>query len=70
MKALRFHVGFFKTLTDSAGHPHSCCQGAVQVEAPDEGSAVETARRRFAEVKCIGDWSLYADYERIERLPD
>jgi hypothetical protein len=59
---------FFKTLQDSIGHPHDCCQGEVEVHASDDPEAVLIARQRFAELTHVGDWSLRADYEKTERL--
>jgi hypothetical protein len=64
-----YHVSFFKTLTDSTGHPFNPCQGTVEVHAPDESCAIAIARKKFAELKDVGVWSLRADYEEAQLLP-
>jgi hypothetical protein len=63
-----YRVSFFKRLTDSNGHPFDPCQGVVEVRAPSEGCAIEQARLRFAELSEVGEWSLRADYEKVELL--
>ncbi len=65
-----FCVRFFKDLEDSTGHSHRCIQGTVKASAPDELSAIATARLRFAEEKGVHHWSERADYETVECLPD
>ena len=64
-----YHVRFFKTLQDSTGHPHECCQGEVEVQADDDPGAIVVARRRLAELAHVADWSLRADCETVECLP-
>jgi hypothetical protein len=64
-----YRVSFFKTLTDSTGHPVDACQGAVEVRATSQGRAIELARLRFAELKDVSVWSMRADYEKAELLP-
>ena len=63
-----YRVTFFKNLSDSYGHSVDACQGAVDVHAPNENRAIELARRRFAELKDVENWSLRADYEKVELL--
>jgi hypothetical protein len=63
-----YHVSFFKCLADSYGHSVDACQGAVEVRAQSEDRAIELARRKFAELKDVGIWSLRADYEKVELL--
>jgi hypothetical protein len=65
-----YRVSFFKKLTDSTGHPVDACQGTVEVQASSEDSAIGVARRAFAELKDVGEWSLRADYEAMEFLPE
>ena len=65
-----YHVSFFKTLTDSTGHRFNPCQGTVEVHAPNEGRAIAIARERFAKLKDVGVWSLRADYEEAQIIPD
>lgn len=64
-----YRVSFFKTLFDSTGHRADPCQGTVEVHGETRGAAVENARHRFAELKGIRIWSLYADYDVVEELP-
>jgi hypothetical protein len=64
-----YRVSFFKKLVDSTGHPVNACQGVVQVQAVNPESAVNAAKRMFAEFKDVRDWSLRADYEVLELLP-
>ena len=65
MKKNPYYVSFFKRLYDCTGHSHECCQGEVEVLAANDSEAVVIARRRFAELKHIADWSLFADYEKV-----
>jgi hypothetical protein len=64
-----YRVSFFKTLFDSTGHRADPCQGIVEVRGETRDVAVESARHRFAELKRIAVWSLYADYDVVEELP-
>jgi hypothetical protein len=64
-----YRVSFFKTLFDSTGHRADPCQGTVEVRAENRDDALENARQRFAELKGITRWSLYADYHVVEELP-
>jgi hypothetical protein len=63
-----YYVSFFKNLVDSNGRPVDSCQGAVEVRATDRDHAIELARQRFAEMKDVAEWSLRADYEKVELL--
>jgi hypothetical protein len=63
-----YNVSFFKRLVDTNGRPVDACQGAVEVRAADHDSAIEHARKRFADLKNVLDWSLRADYEKVELL--
>jgi hypothetical protein len=64
-----YRVSFFKTLCDSTGHRADPCQGVVEVRGETRDHAVAKARHRFAELKGVEDWSLYADYHLVEELP-
>jgi hypothetical protein len=64
-----YRVSFFKTLFDSTGHRADPCQGTVEVRGESRDDALENARQRFAALKGITRWSLYADYHVIEELP-
>ena len=63
-----YRVRIFKTLQDSTGHPHECCQGEVEVQADDDPGAIVVARWRIAELAHVADWSLRADYETVQCL--
>jgi hypothetical protein len=64
-----YRVHFFKTLFDSTGHRADPCQGIVEVHGETRDHAIANAKLRFAELKGIEDWSLYADYHVVEELP-
>jgi hypothetical protein len=64
-----YRVSFFKQLVDSTGHPFDVCQGVVEVRAISRRAAVDDAKRIFAELKDVKDWSLRADHEGVELLP-
>jgi len=64
-----YRVSFYKTLFDSTGHRADPCQGIVEVRGETRDVAVASARHRFAELKGIRIWSLYADYDVVEELP-
>ncbi len=63
-----YYVSFFKRLVDSNGRCVDACQGAVEVRAADRDNAIKLARKKFAELKDVMDWSLRADYEKVELL--
>jgi hypothetical protein len=63
-----YRVSFFKTLTDSTGHPVDACQGVIEVRAPTKDRAIRLAENAFANSKDVLKWSLRADYETVERL--
>lgn len=65
MRKAPYYVSFFKRIYDCTGHSHECCQGEVEVLASNNAEAVAIARRRFAELKNIADWSMFADYEKV-----
>jgi hypothetical protein len=61
-----YRVSFFKRLFDSTGHLFNPCQGSVEVRATNDACAVAIARKKFAELKGVGVWSLRADYDKVE----
>ncbi len=63
-----FRVYFYKTVSDSTGHCHKCCQGAMEVVAGSEQEAIELASRRFAELNRTSVWSQRADSVKTELL--
>ena len=64
-----YRISFYKTLFDSTGHRADPCQGTVEVRGESRDIAIESARHRFAELKGIPIWTLYADYDVVEELP-
>lgn len=61
-----YHLDFFKTVSDSTGHPVDAWQGAVEVRATNRDTAIELGRRKFAELKDVAAWSLRADYQTVQ----
>jgi hypothetical protein len=64
-----YRVSFYKKLTGDTGHPAEPCQGVVEVHGETRERAIEHARHKFADLKGVNDWSIYADYEVVEELP-
>jgi hypothetical protein len=64
-----YRVSFFKKVCDSAGHQFDVLRGAVEVRAESSGSAVQAARREFAKLKNVGQWTMRADREQTTVLP-
>lgn len=54
-------VRFMKTLLGENGREVDVCQGSLEVDASNEGQAVELAKQKFCEKQSLGDWSLRAD---------
>jgi hypothetical protein len=63
-------VSFYKRLVDSTGHPVDAYQGVVEIRARDPERAIKDGRQSFARLRQIGDWSIHADYETVEALPN
>ncbi len=62
----RFVVRFMKDVLGENGHECEICQGALEIDASNEGHAAELAKRKFCEQQALCDWSLHADRIRIE----
>ena len=54
-------VRFMKTLLGENGHEADVCQDMLEVDAPNEGQAVELAKQKFCDKQSLCDWSLHAD---------
>ncbi|HTI79786.1 MAG TPA: hypothetical protein VL614_04975 [Acetobacteraceae bacterium] len=65
-----YRICFFKRLVDSRGHPVDACQDDLKILAPTQERAIEDARLVFAKRREIPHWSLHADYETTEVLPE
>jgi hypothetical protein len=65
-----YRVDFFKKLVDSTGHPFDVPQGIVEVRGDTKSHAIEKARRKFAQIKSVRDWSLRADYEVVNAVTE
>lgn len=65
-----YRICFFKRLVDSTGHPVDACQDDLRILASAQEQAIEDARLVFAKRREIPHWSLHADYETVEILPD
>jgi len=61
----RFVVCFMKDVLGNNGHEREVCQSSIEIDAPDEGLATETAKRKFCELQSLRDWSLHADRIKI-----
>ena len=54
-------VRFMKTLLGENGREVDVCQSTLEVDASNEGQAVELAKQKFCETQSLCDWSLHAD---------
>ncbi len=57
----RFVVHFMKDVLGEYGRQCEVCQCTVEVDAEDEGEAVELAMAKFCQTQALRDWSLHAD---------
>lgn len=62
----RFVVRFTKDVLGENGREAEICQNTVEVDASDEGQAVELAKQRFCETEALCDWSLHADRFQVK----
>jgi len=60
----RYVVRFMKDVLGGNGRQIEICQRTVEIDALDEGQALELAKQRFCETEGLCEWSLHAD--RIE----
>jgi len=58
-------VRFMKNVLGENGHEIDACQGSLEVDASNEGQAMEFAKRKFCEVQSVRDWSLHADRVQV-----
>jgi hypothetical protein len=60
-------VSFFKDLTSSDGHLFSSLQQSIEISgAENVSSAVESAKRRYEQLRRVPIWSLCADRLEVE----
>jgi len=64
----RFQVRFYKEVTSDTGQDVDACQASFDIDASDEHSAVERAKRRFCKQRQISNWTVNADRVEIEHL--
>jgi hypothetical protein len=57
----RFVVRFMKHVLGENGREAEICQGALEVNASNEGQATELAKKQFCEAQALHHWSLHAD---------
>jgi hypothetical protein len=62
----RFVVRFLKDVLGENGRESEVCQGTLEVEASDEGQAVELAKKKFCQAQALHHWSLHADRIHVE----
>ena len=60
----RYIVKFLKDVLGANGHQAEICQNCIDVDAPNEKGAMETAKQMFCEREALTNWSVHAD--RIE----
>jgi hypothetical protein len=65
----QYTVSFFKNLLSSYGHQFKCLQAAIEVRSRSSKEAVKLAQQRFAHLKRIPDWRIYADVIETVELP-
>lgn len=66
-----YHVSFFKDLINSNGRPFKTWQGSIEIHsARTRERAIQAAQRRFARLRGVSNWVLYADRLEIEALPE
>ena len=59
-------VRFMKDVLGDNGREIEACQGTLEVDACNEGQAVELAKRKFCETQALCDWSLRADRFQVK----
>jgi hypothetical protein len=65
-----YYVNFFKSLIGCNGRLVKAPQGSIEIHsARTRERAVQAAQRRFARLKHISDWSIYADKLEVITLP-
>ena len=62
----RYIVKFMKDVVGTNGHQLEVCQGIIELEAPDEGQAVEAAKDCFCEREELAHWSIHADRIKVQ----
>jgi hypothetical protein len=62
----RFVVRFMKDVLGENGREIEACQGTLEVDASDEGQAMELAKLKFCQAQALRDWSLHADRIQIK----
>ena len=65
-----YRVSFFKHLVNSSGKQVRACQRVIIVRSARRDCAVRAAKRQFARVEGVDDWTLRADDIDIEATPD
>ena len=64
---VQYRVSFFKDLTSSDGHLFSGLQQSIEISgAENVSSAVESAKRRYEQLRRVPIWSLCADRLEVE----
>jgi hypothetical protein len=62
----RFVVRFMKDVLGENGREAEICQSSLEVDASDEGQAVDMAKLKFCQTEALRDWSLHADRIQIK----
>lgn len=67
----RYRVRFIKILCDDTGHPHRCLEGEVHIRhARDRDRAIRAAKNRFARMRRVPRWDLFADVVELDIEPE
>jgi hypothetical protein len=67
MKAYR--VRFLNELTNDSGHVFHCCQRVIDIHAAKSmDRAIEAAKRRFARLERMSNWTLRAQSFEVEEM--
>jgi len=62
----RYVVHFMKDVLGGNGREIEICQRSVEIDALNEGQAMELAKRKFCETEGLCEWSLHADRIRTD----
>jgi hypothetical protein len=66
-----YHASFFKNLINSNGRGFKSPQGSIEIHsARTRERAIQAAQRRFARLRGVSNWVLYADRLEIRASPE
>jgi hypothetical protein len=62
-----FVIRFMKDVLGGNGRELEICQRSLEIDASDEGQAVQLAKVKFCQTEALCDWSLHADRIQIRQ---